>query len=124
MNRELEFRCYDLTRDLMIYDSFLINWKGQLHNRPNNPNYIIMQYTGLSDKDGVKIWEGDIVKTEESDDVYEVIFYMGAFRSATLPNKIQVYDIGIHHIHNLEVIGNIYEKQTETKEQLCHGGLR
>lgn len=77
----------------------------------NTRSMFIDEYTGLEDINEQEIYESDIIKTKESDDIYEVIFYMGAFRSATLPNKIRVYDIGIHHIHGLEVIGNIYENK-------------
>ena len=58
------------------------------------------QYTGLTDKNGTRIFEGDIVKIS-NDEIFEVKYEDGGFTAGLFLGD---WDYG-----HVEVIGNIYD---------------
>lgn len=134
--RELKFRVWDKSRNnwLSMYDWFLTcEQPGILHNsnlvytwrnftsmeRVCHDNFIEQQFTGLKDKNGKEIYEGDILLdklTEEAAaegdgaDIGRVFFAAGAFMidgSGTLYD--QTYSHSPDRLVDHEVIGNIFE---------------
>ena len=72
-------------------------------------NCELMQYTGLKDRNGVEIYEGDVVKTKNSG--YRVIFDKCCFWGVDELGKYPIYQIYNYVLDDeeFEVIGNIYE---------------
>ncbi len=137
--RELKFRAYDKHKKLMIYD--LDQSLGEIYNlspgdwihpliwKIGQLNDSLMQYTGLKDKNGKEIYEGDIVKIKAY--VYNDAVFIGEVKYGqhTLFNErgyCGVETLGFYVTDNdstyfispadeltmfceMEVIGNIWE---------------
>jgi len=99
--REIKFRAWDGLRMTLTGISFSNSTGSVLIP----PRWILMQYTGLKDKKGKEIYEGDIVKGKF---MYKVEWYhLGRWYVIPLSNR------GFCHTPDIwneyEVIGNIYE---------------
>jgi len=123
--REIKFRAWNKNEDCFFYwnTSFAFGGIGKVWGE-------IEQFTGMYDKNGKEIYEGDICKVDDGDNIYEVIFYMGGFRLAVLPRKIRVYDIGSGLFKNIEVIETTYKFMDTAKqdaerksEELANNGI-
>jgi len=109
--REIKFRAWN------VLDKKMLNWGDIFHlpaweifpGTPEQRPFNIMQYTGMEDKNGREIYEGDIVR--KSNGVVGVAVYFKAAAGYKLHNANygQVFDIFETDAKYLEVIGNIYE---------------
>ena len=111
--REIKFRAWHKSRCEMlpIIDIEYLMTKGALVTDYKDfveniyPN--IMQYTGLKDKNGVEIYEGDIVMAPYMNKKPCIVKYSSVLAKFTMSDKFNFTAIDA----NLEVIGNIYENK-------------
>ena len=89
--------------------------------RFENEEVKLMQYTGVKDKNGKEIYEGDIVliKLDETSTWYKTVvgFKKGAFIANLIDKEDYVYIF--HHgftDDDFEIIGNVYENKNLLEE--------
>jgi uncharacterized phage protein (TIGR01671 family) len=108
--REIKFRVWDKLKEQMILNAhFCFDLFAKDLTR-----YIFQQYTGLQDRDGVEIWEGDLIFSygRNNDKPCPVIFEDGKFQGKYTEagsKFIFPLDSGEIRLSRTKVIGNIYE---------------
>ena len=123
MNREIKFRAWykDLKKMFKIGQITLEEgtWNFEPNDRdfigmsiPYQPSFVLMQYTGLHDKNGKEIYEGDIVRIIVNNNIEKICrveFKNGIFGVMFSKNKELT---AFPHFCNttFEVIGNVFEK--------------
>ena len=122
MSREIKFRVWNPNANKFVayagVNEMPLHEAGAITLKV--PVYEILQYTGLKDKNGVEIYEGDVIRAKHDDGRYDIgnIVYgsKGAF-CLHLPNVATgIKTPLLNYIHGImfaesdfEVIGNIYE---------------
>ena len=111
--REIKFRAWDKKlkefNDIlrMTLDGDRIE-EDDYGNMPNmKDDIILMQYTGLKDKNGKEIYEGDIVESGDGTAKYKIVFEDGSFLAKSLDLKSFYADVSTYQ----KVIGNIFENK-------------
>lgn len=110
MNREILFRGKDFLKEEWVYGD-LVKTKNFVAIKKTNGDYFhptqvspntVGQYTGLKDKDGKKIFEGDILQDEHDSKIRHIVRY---------DNSICSYTAWCPSVHDNWERGNLISKK-------------
>lgn len=128
--REIKFRAWDKTEKEMFMpdtennnENFFAGFvNGVLRcsesQYDEDDDFILMQYTGLKDKNGKDIYEGDLVNNEDNETAV-IIYETGSFLLQYPDSPLDFDSLFDFQDDRLEIIGNIYQNPELLEEQ--HG---
>ena len=90
---------------LVIKEPYIGNKSEIWHIDPET----VGQYTGLTDKNGVRIFEGDIVSLVKHDGLIYKVVYVPCRYELVNSKGVNCFVLDIYKSENIEVIGNIHD---------------
>lgn len=142
--REIEFRVWDSRKksyfnkkdisidnlgNIFVFEGYDENdadlWHVRILSDPDNERYVIEQTTGLTDKNGTEIYQGDICsftsKTGKHTGVVERLDNLAGFGLRMVKNNFRYTFSGLDtmgvNLDTLEVIGSIHENPELMEEK-------
>lgn len=121
-----KFRAWDVHNKEMFANDQLIIWDSNVY--ANDPGKIsvdkmrgwsidekyLMQSTGLFDKNGVEIFEGDVLKGDDGEIFLNTVYFDEKTAKWMRDTDIELWE----NVELLEIIGNIYENPELVEEVL------
>ena len=110
MNRVIKFRVWDIKMKMWINNIGMS--KNNILSHGDSKRFHIMQFTGLTDKNGIEIFEGDKLKDKyNSVGTVEYLNDFGGFVSVIEHPDRKIFIQLDQRRNKFEVIGNIHEKK-------------
>ena len=120
--REIKFRAWDKIRNLMITSKhWSVGFGGEIRPQGreeyNHNEFILMQFTGLKDKNGKEIYENDYLEIPEVSDnskTWCVFWGSGKYILQNISTG-DILDCNETNTRNKTIIGNTFESPREHK---------
>lgn len=124
MSREIKFRAWDGYKNKMVNDYFVMSSEGFALETSYGEitatliDWKLMQYTGLKDKEGKEIYEGDIVEerwdnpltSKENVDRYKIGFAEnGVYKMYHSSGEERFHRTLFLRYQHVEVVGNTFQ---------------
>ena len=133
--RERKFRAWNKNFKKMYKIGQITLEKGTWNYEPDNreyigmsipyqPSFVLMQYTGLKDKNGKEIYEGDIVYIKGETELLDIkgkVEYSDIFAQYIITNTKNIaYETeALGDYENIEVIGNEFDNPELLGGKIC-----